>query len=223
MRLLRVALLAVALILAVGLFPIATWGQAGTTFQIFMDRFGPEPKEHLFSFRFSRALVADPIGTHRWWDGDRISYHTAYVFAQHEDPMNHPLLTAFRIMFQQYGTSQGILNDQGMVENPFGDPDGESQGLAPYPYELVPALPTDRSRPGAVVDFVHWRPRTSVLLWTWEVPAVDPLNAKVRWYYQLGGLIVGEYDGAPFLRIILAAMHPAYTYSIRGVPTQDGR
>lgn len=182
-------------------------------------------------------------GYTRWWDGlgnvytpteatgpvatgmaDRISYHTAYARIQHRDPGRHDYLDAFRVMWQEHGQPVPVIQiiDQGMLENPFNAAGGETQGLAPYPYERVDVdeARIDLSRPGGVVQLFHLRYQQNQLLQEWTVPAIDPQNSRTRWYYQGGGTFFAVHDQlGVFAQIIVAAMHPAYGFRVKGVPT----
>ena len=214
-------------------------------FDIYQTRNGvPETdiRKMLWSFRASRDPVQDlPVsqsdidrwgfnrGYTRWADGDRISYHTVYAFVQHQDPGHHDFVNAIRFQWQDFGATNRLL-DQGMAELGEGSDLGGSfpgfpkQGLAPYPYERVTPLPVNKSRPGAVVEIFHLRNQTNQLLQRFVVPAIDPATAvgapQTRWFYQLNGLVVAVNDELGVIaKIIIAGMHPAYTYRIQGVAT----
>ena len=113
------------------------------------------------------------------------------------------------------------INDKGMEENPFKVPVGESQGLAPYPYEIVTPLPVDKSRQGAVIEIIHLRKGAGQLLNRIVIPSVAPLNPKSKIYYQLGGFFVIVHDDLGVIaKIIVSSLHPAYTFKIVGVRTE---
>ena len=218
----------------------------------------------LWTFNASRTPLADPPvipanlpwghrpGQSRWNDlkdnppgavgADRISYHTAYFFLQHTEQMtpgdtsHHGYLDAIRFQFQDYGATNQV-NDRHMMEDPFGAAEpGESQGLAPYPYERVKPAPIIRNYPGAVVLVKHRRVRklangaTSVrnqLLRRIVIPATDPTNSRTKWWYQLNGLVVATNqvfvkpdnpDGV-IAKLIIAGTHPAYSYEVEGIST----
>lgn len=222
--------------------------QAFTIFQVKTGVPEGTPGKLLWEFRMSPAVVPDlpvtprnvadyghNVGSWRWLNahgaGDRISYHTAWAMGQHADPGHHDYINAIRIMFQDYGGTNQV-NDQYMIEDPFNT-GGESQGLAPYPYERVRPAPVDKSRPGCVVEVIHLRRRVNQLLQRFTIPAVEPKNAKTKWYYQLNGLVVAvnadlvtpaNPEGV-IAKCIIAGLHgaggpsAAYTYRIQGVQT----
>lgn len=206
-------------------------------FLIFEDELGSD-RGNFWQFRLDREPLQDlPVsqrdiddygfnrGFSRWSDGDRISYHTAYAFWQHQDPGFHDFINALRFHWQEHGqpVPVGRIIDQGMSENPF-DPNAttERQGLAIYPYERV-AIPlnlVDFSRPGGIVEVIHQRRRNNQVLQTIVIPEVSPQNPRVRWYYQLGGKFLAVHETYGVISsIIIAAMFPAYTFRIRGVLT----
>ena len=225
-------------------------------FIIYQTRIGtPEgsPDRLLWEFIMSPAVVPDlpvtqndknqfghNVGSSRWLNahgaGDRISYHTAWALWQHADPGHHDYINAIRVMFQDYGATN-LVNDLRMIEDPFNT-GGESQGLAPYPYERVKPAPVDKSRPGAVVELMHLRRNSAggvknQLLTRFTLPVVEPKQPKTRWYYQLNGLVVAVHtdfvtalnpDGV-IAKCIIAGLHgaggpaAAYTYRIQGVRT----
>lgn len=193
----------------------------------------------LFSFPFPKAPFPDLEGRPtdgvkgmcRWVPGDRIRYDTAYWFLGHEDPGHHAELDGFRIAFQGYGYSFQ-LNDEGMPE--LGeDGGGTAQGLPPYPYEADAApIAVDKTRPAGdagagTLEFFHQRGfepelkhkgKGRQLLARWTIPAVSKENAKVKWYYQLGGLWVAVHDThGVFCRVIVTAMHPRYGYGVKNI------
>lgn len=152
---------------------------------------------------------------------DRIKYHTIYFFWQHQDPGFHDYLDALRFFYQNYGAGGGALIDSGMTENPFGTV-GESQGFAPYPYEPGQNVPVDHSHPcPCTIEVYHQRNvKFAQLLQRIVVPSPDPVNSGTTVYYQLGGLFVIENATQGVVaRIIVTAMHPAYTFRIAGVNT----
>lgn len=194
------------------------------------------PGAFVFRLNFSTAVTRDleprpadgVFGTGKWRGGDRTNYDTAWLFFDHEDPGQHPFVTGFRIVVQSYhppGFSTRI-NDSGIAECS----DSGCLASAPYPYESGAVLPVDRSRPGATFEFRHARPnKGQQLLVRYVVPPVSPTNAKVRWYYQLGGTVVAEHDDDvngdgrkpdQLARIIMSAMHPAYFFVVQGVTVQ---
>lgn len=203
-----------------------------SAFQIF----GKDVKtnERYFEFSFEQEPFPDltarddgVIGNLKWVPGDRIAYHTAYAFLDHFDPGHHDYLHGLRVLFQQYGPFNVQINDKFM-------PEFIPDGLPPYPYEEEPALPFDKSRPGGVISIYHDRnpqrpdgtyisaEKYSQLLGKFIVPATSPGNSKVKWYYQLGGLFIGEHsDTGVFARIIVSSMHPRYAFAIEGVNTKS--
>ena len=203
-------------------------------------RMAPNPGPDLPVRPQDAAQFGHQVGSSRWLNvhgaGDRIAYHTAWALWQHADPGHHDYISAIRVMFQDYGATNQV-NDQYMIEDPFNT-GGESQGLAPYPYEREQPAPVDRSRPGAVVEVKHLRRNArggvkNQLLNRFVLPAVDSKNNQTRWYYQLNGLVVAvnpdfvadkNPDGV-IAKCIIAGLHgaggpaAAYTYSIQGVRT----
>lgn len=206
---------------------------APTTFDVTMAE--TASGEVFFRFRLSTLPVPDleprpdgSKGSGKWVFGDRIAYDTAYWFFAHEDPGAHPFLNGIRIMVQQYnaGPPPGkvfLINDRNGVEINL---------RRPYPYEKA-TIPLDYSRPGATVHLYHHRPnfesasgcRNCQLLATFVIPPVDPANPKVKWYYQLGGLVVAVHDTyGPIARIIISGVLgldpflPMYFYEVEGSP-----
>lgn len=206
----------------------------------------------LWSINFSRTPLADPPiapanlpfgfvpGRSRWNDkkdnplgahgADRVAYRLAYWFLQHTDrvsdadTIHHDYLDIVRFHVQSYGGQNNQINDQYMIENPFGGP-GESQGEAQYPYEPGrKPMVLDKSSPGATFLARHRRkvgtsPPRSQLLRQIVIPATDPHNSHTKWWYQDAGRVVATNDN--FIRpdnpdgcialLIVTAHHPAYT------------
>ncbi len=212
------------------------------TFGIFQTNSTTKLPPHLWGFSFPTAEIPDlpvtldnatrfghAVGLHRWsyTGNDRIGYHTAYLTLEHSDPTKHGFARVLRLMFQDYGATNQV-NDRGMPENPFEMPVGESQGLAPYPYERATPAVVDRRFPGAIIDVFHLRTSTGLpttgsaiknqLLCSVVVPSVDPGNTKTRWFYQLNGLVVAtnaefvtlENKDGCVAKIIIAALQGSH-------------
>ena len=192
-----------------------------------------EPGYRLWRFVMSRDPLQDlPItapednrGFTRWMDGDRIAYHSAYAYLEHEAPGHHPFLRAYRFAWQEYGPGRRLINDNGMVEDPFGL-GVETQGLPPYPYEADVTIPTSLRYPcPCVIEFAHIRGdvrgnrhSSRQLLQRVTIPGAEPGNPNVKWYYQLRGDFVALNSGQPIAALTVSAMHPAYAFRIQGVP-----
>lgn len=220
--------------------------QDGGRFQIFQTHPTAgegEPGHILWSWFLSREPVLDfPItqrekdeflfnqGRSRWQDGpnqftpfgpansDRISYATAYACLNHEDPGHHPFLCALRVQWQKYGQEGGLINDQGMREDPFGL-GRETQGLPPYDYESGMTVAVDRSLPcPCQIQLLHLRGgnQTGAHSREQRLRVIEVQNnGKMHWYYQLGGLFVGVHDDlGTTTRIIISGIHPAYSYRV---------
>lgn len=222
-----------------------------------------DPERVLWTFNASRTPLADPPvdpaniswghlpGRTRWNDkkdnpvgsqgADRIGYHTAMFFLQHtdrhvdSDTMHHDYLDAIRFHYADYGATNQI-NDRFMVENPFGNPDHETQGLAQYPYERVRPQPVLKLYPGCTILVKHLRSKkldngaTSIknqLLRKIVIPAADVNNPRTKWYYQLNGIVVATNDkfvtpanpDGVIAKLHISGVHPAYSYEVEGINT----
>lgn len=160
------------------------------------------------------------VGENRFFEGDRIAYHTAYAKWQHHDPDHHDFVDAVRFVLQNVG-SPCQVNDKYMPELP-------QQGSTPYPYEKERVVPTERSHPGGTVEIFHQRFGPGglskfQLLDRIVIPAVSEVNPKLKWFYQYGGIFVAEHDELGIVaRMIVAAQHPRYGFHIKGIPAALG-
>lgn len=202
-----------------------------TSFDLNSDR-NDSTNEKLANFTFSLVAQADLTprtdgvrGSGKWIGGFRNGYESAFAIWQHEDPGAHPFVDAMRVQFQVFAAHPLLIPfrilDRGMPELC-----GSVTCAMPYPYETPAQIGSqDFSFPGATVEFYHHRPMEPdkvdrvQLLARFVVPAVSPLNSKVKWYYQGGGTVIATYNGVVALKLIFSAMDPFYRFRIVGYPT----
>ena len=145
---------------------------------------------------------------------DQIGNDAVYAWFQHRDNGGW-YVNALRFFWQVAGQNDAKIDSSGMTKAPLGG----SSLLAPYPQELGVPFTIDETHQGAVVQVRRVRfdvgPSQTQTIQHITIPPQDPLNAKLRWFYQNTGELLAVHGDLGVVGILtISASHPAYGYAI---------
>ena len=181
--------------------------RGSTLFKDGTTRWNDDETDPLNEKRASQA--ASPLGA------DLVGDWAAYAWWQHKDNEEAGYINAIRFFFQVAGLNAATVSAPGMKTGPFS---GTSL-LAPYPQELDSPAVVDKSRPGVTMELIRLRrgPRFGFeqVVQRLAMPAVDPANSQVRWFYQNSGEVLAVHDTLGVVaQLTVSADHPLFTIRV---------